>query len=91
MAHGDTLEVEILVSRECGAAFAESDNDSIDALLREAIEGDGWEPVMEQLVAPVRKLIAESESFEGVRPLANDSARIARYGHRYPQLYPCSW
>lgn len=41
--------------------------DSIDALIAEALDGEGWERVMDGIVEPVKQLLAEAKSIEEFR------------------------
>lgn len=51
------------------AAFAEAtdDDDTIDGLVRAALEEEGWEALMDPVLAPLRDLVAGAASFEELK------------------------
>lgn len=48
-------------------AAAASAQDAIDSLIAQILEDEGWEPVMQPLVNPIRQLLDEAISLEEVR------------------------
>lgn len=53
-----------------GTAFAErTDDDAIDELARDMLEGGGWEPLMKPAIAPIRAALAKAATFEEAKAL----------------------
>lgn len=49
------------------AAAGAVEADSVDALILELLEADGWEPVMEEVVAPLREVLGKARTPEAAR------------------------
>lgn len=54
-------------AREARAAAELDVQDSVDDLITELIEGDGWEPLVDETLAPIREAIESADTLDAAR------------------------